>query len=672
MKLTRRLTLLTTILLGVSLLTQFLEFQEAQAAWNPAGETTVATYEVIPDEQRVLVTLSYNITNLDEETRSRRSYYYGWNASIPSEATNIRAYDSNRTLHFTENTEGSWTYLELQFNKELYYGQTYAFTIEYDLVITRNIAVFRAYGKGNGASTIKVILPRQYYDEVSFSSGDYFISETATRTTYIYAVEQEGWRFYTLVEAVRKSHAQPLTGTVKLQEREVEITVKFWDGEEDKAENILNLSIAALSVMEDVTGVAFPPAYQIVIEEVTREEIGGYAGANAGADGILISYTSTDSENVIVHELAHYWANQPPWKEPWMREGLAELYAYLTLVKLGKGSTAEKEIMEYRTSFYGENEDQFQLPLSLWRYTPVLTEENRPLTSFGYSKSFVFVFDLYSRYGAAVFQEANQVVYWANQLVDWFDYLHILETSTGQEMETTFAGWIVPETFGTAIDQWDTAGKAYWDTEETITARRGSLGITNVETELDKGRELIMNGNFTQALSQIQSTSRLFTEWQSAEKAFRETEETITARRGSLGITNVEVELDKGRELIMNGNFTQALSQIQSTSRLFTEWQSAEKAFSEAEDAIARAKSEGRTWRLGTTEPIMGESTTLLREGKLKESISQSRLARETADNTTTPLLGIITLLAPYLAGLAALLAVFFGGRLLLARIRES
>ena len=120
-----------------------------------------------------------------------------------------------------------------------------------------------------------------------------------------------------------------------------------------------------------------------------------------------------DSDDVLIHELAHYWATREPWKEPWMREGYAELYAYLTLVKLGEESTAEREIMEYRTSFYEENKDRFELVLSLWNIPGVLTEENRPLTSFGYSKSFVFVFDLYSRLGTALLQEANHVAYGA-------------------------------------------------------------------------------------------------------------------------------------------------------------------------------------------------------------------------------------------------------------------
>ena len=121
-----------------------------------------------------------------------------------------------------------------------------------------------------------------------------------------------------------------------------------------------------------------------------------------------------------------------------MREGYASLYAYLTLVKLGEESTAEKEIMEYRTSFYEENKDRFELVLSLWNSPDVLTEENRPLTSFGYSKSFVFVFDLYSRLGTALLHEANQVAYGADQSMDWFDYLHILETSSEEELGPIF------------------------------------------------------------------------------------------------------------------------------------------------------------------------------------------------------------------------------------------
>ena len=68
----------------------------------------------------------------------------------------------------------------------------------------------------------------------------------------------------------------------------------------------------------------------------------------------------------------------------------------------------------------------------------------------------------------------------------------------------------------------------------------------------------------------------------------------------------------------------------------------------------------------------MAQATTLLLEGKLKEIRSQSQLAREIADNTTTPLLGIAVLLAPYFADLVDLFGVFIVVRRLMTKARQG
>ncbi len=598
----RYFILLFLTLLVVSSFTQILGVRKVWADWNPAGETTVSIYEVIPAEGRVHVTLSYRLKNSDEKLRGTRNYYSKWTVSVPLEATDIQVYDNNKPVSFNTEIVDSRIHLKLQLNERLRYGMEYSFSVEYDLrTITKSVAVFRAYGKGGGASIVKVILPREYYDDVRLEPSNYTISETDTHTIYSYNVDHDGWRLSIQVGAARKTDYHSLSGAVKLREREVRITVKFWEGEEAKAQRILNLYIAELPILEDITAVAFPGPDHIVVQEVTREDIDGHGGRNMGKDGIVFSYETMESEWGPIHELAHYWAMQPYWKEAWMKEGYAELYTYLTLIKLDKETTAEEAIIRSTTE-YQDNKGQFEIPLSLWDTPEVLTEENKLETRFGYSKSFIFIFNLYDTYGEVILRKTNQEVYETSRGVDWFDYLYILENSTGEELGPIFADWVLPEDFGTAFNQ-----------------------------------------------------------WQSAEKSYREMDQAVTERKNTLGIGTVEAELEKGKELIMNGDFDQALSQIQSTAVLFQEWETAEKAVRDAEEAVAQAKAEGRTWRLTNIESTINQAKTLIEKGRLEESMVKSQLAQEKADKTPTPWLAIPTLLAPYFVGVSTLAYWVFG-----------
>lgn len=557
------------------------------AAWNPAGEKGEARFELIPHENKVHATLTYNLQNLDQDTIYDSSFYYARGVVLPRDARNIKVYDRGAPLTFTlEQSSGTWNLYSVNYNERLFYGVKYGFTVECDLPVETGVARFLAYGQ-TYAATVKILIPLGYSTELTEPS--YVLERTSTHQVYTYSLARDGRGFVTEVLVMRKTEYQSLSGSARLKNKNVTITVQYWEGERNKAEYILYWSSKALPVLEELTGIPFLQPYPIVVRESTLEDTGGAAGVNSGVRGIMIAAPYMEDDGVLLHELAHYWATKPPFSEDWMREGFAELYAYLTLKKLGKDNEAA-DVRDGRFRSYERYKDKFNLPLSQWVNAPGVND----FDLFGYAKSFVFAFNLYEVLGLTALQRFNGEAFVSSRPVDWVEFIRLLTKTTGQDQSYLFAGWVVPgvaQPFGTSYESWQKAEKAYRQAEELLSRSKGALGIGEVENALEQARSLLLQGKYSEVIAQTPSVTKLYESWQRAEKAYREAEQSISGSRGALGLAEVEKSLMLARSMLTQGQYDSVPVQVQAALKLFARWQEVEKAYRETEGTINVSRS---------------------------------------------------------------------------------
>ena len=355
-----------------------------------------ATYEILAEEEVVHVFKNITFTNYDAETRYWQGYYSNINQYIPENAINIHVYDNMGQLVFQKLDEQS-NYYAMEFNKDVWHGENYSFTIEYDIDIHKNIASFRIKEHGD-LSKIKVIIPQEY--EVYMNRDDYLLRDIPNAREYIFDHDQQELQSL-FVDAIKNKDVHTITGTSHLNKRDVEIKVNYYEGEEEWAKSILKTTIESLPIMEKISHMDYPVNYDITITQVTTVETNGYGGVNKGKDGIYLLHT--EEEGTLIHELAHYWTRAHDYEHAWTEEGCADLYTYLVLNQTHPDVAVSRKNAFFKT--YESMEQEYDLDLSEWSIPDSINQTNYEMINYGYKKSFVTLYKAYEREGIKAIQE---------------------------------------------------------------------------------------------------------------------------------------------------------------------------------------------------------------------------------------------------------------------------
>ena len=370
----------------------------ASANWDQNVIEVDATYELVPQDMSVHVSKEFTFSNYDSNTRFWRGYYSNLNYKLPGGIENIRIYDSDQEMKYCKpNTIND--YYTFEFNKNVWYEKSYEFTVEYEIPINKNTAVFRINENGNNTK-VTVSIPNEY--EVSIYRNDYTKTQQPEVTKYIFN-KGLNWDSTCFIDAVRPTKMQVINDTVHLTERDVKITIEFWDGEDEWANKMMRTAIESLPVLEDVTGSSYPMEYDITITQATSAGTLGYGGANNGMDGIILLHT--ENYETLIHELAHYWTRECNFESIWMDEGYANLYTYLVLEQTHPDdATARKELYfeQYETLKL-----TYDLSLSEWEVPDSFNSENANEVDYGYRKSFVVAYNKYENEGLESIQVSN-------------------------------------------------------------------------------------------------------------------------------------------------------------------------------------------------------------------------------------------------------------------------
>lgn len=313
-------------------------------------EATV-TYEVQPEQERVLVTADISVTN--ELPDRGTMYYYFTEVGIPvlAEAANTSARRvGGGVLQTSMASTGQpqWSMLTVRLSPALLYPETQRLQVSYVLPnlpprsdgwtrVSPAYASFPIFPVGDpGLASVRVVVPDDY-GKVEIGGGPMETSRSEDEVVYTASeiADPEAW------VAVLAARTDDL-----LEERTVSdggrtVVLRSWPGDDEWAGFVEGLVRDGIPVLEELIGRAWPVEGELEIIESATPHALGYGGwYDTRTDEIEVG-AQLDAQTVL-HELSHAWFNEDLGPEGWLIEGLAELYAYRTLDRL-QGDAPEPE-----------------------------------------------------------------------------------------------------------------------------------------------------------------------------------------------------------------------------------------------------------------------------------------------------------------------------------------
>lgn len=385
-----------------------------------------SNYELIPEEGLVKVSKEITFNNNNPDTKYWRGFYSSYNSYLPDGALNIEVFDDENSMAFSKSAEG---YYVFYFNNKVWYEESYTFQVVYEIEVNQNTAVFSLNEYGDNVE-VTLEVPDDF--ETQLSRDDYRVEDKLYSSVYIFEKGQN-WEKACTVNSVRASPRLTLKDTAHLTERDVDIEVRYWEGEEQWAQDIMQTSIESLELLEEKWGFAYPPEYNITITQANLTETGGYGGYNQGRNGIWLLYTS--NHGILVHELSHYWTRACNFDQLWMDEGYADLYTYIVLSEM-EPDAAESRRDRFLQK-YEDLHDEHDFPLSDWNTPQTLNSDNEEHVDYGYKKAFSLTYTLYETIGVEALQQAN-MEFVESTNINNADFLEIIESASS--VDTDFVG----------------------------------------------------------------------------------------------------------------------------------------------------------------------------------------------------------------------------------------
>ena|GEM_PF-1345783 len=416
------------ILILVLISLAFMPFVMAGSNSTTAKDNTITEinshYKVLPEKETVHVTKQIIFVNNNPGTSYWRGYYSNYNYYLPETAENISSYDDDESLSYYRDGEG---YYVFEFNRKVWYEESHTFYLEYDLEINRNTAVFHLSEYGDNTA-VSLEVPSDF--DTYLTREDYALEEKIYSNIYRFEKGQQ-WSGSCLVNSVRSTGYDILEDTVSLQEKDVAIRIRYWEGEEEWAREMMETTRTYLPIMEESWGVPYPASYDITITQANITETGGYGGYNEGSKGIWLLHTS--SNEILIHELAHYWTRACNFEQLWMDEGYADLYTYIVL-----NQTTPEEAEKRKDRFLEKYESlkaEYEVPLDKWSTPESLDSMSQKEVDFGYKKAFFTTYMLYEEIGPEAMRASNEEFIYSNTRVDEEMFITMMDSSSGAYQE---------------------------------------------------------------------------------------------------------------------------------------------------------------------------------------------------------------------------------------------
>lgn len=309
---------------------------------------TATTYEVLPDEGRVAVTVQIRATNRLKDTVTRRYFYDEAALAVLPGTSNFRLTSATGSPSVAPRSEdATGVVLRLRFGSRLAAGRSMDLTLTFDLAdpggapdrpvrITPSLIGFQAWAHGSEAtpgSSVEVRIPGGY--TVDIGRGP-----LAGPTTDV-----DGWRVYrsraletatTFVADIAADRAGGFLDarrSAAVGDSTAILVFRAWPDDPAWQARVDALFVPALAFLADAIGAPWPFADPLIIEEKLVRGSGGFAGTFDPATP-LVQVGHAAGPGVILHEAAHGWFNGRLVADRWIAEGFASYYAELTASEL--------------------------------------------------------------------------------------------------------------------------------------------------------------------------------------------------------------------------------------------------------------------------------------------------------------------------------------------------
>lgn len=412
-----------------------------------------ATYDVLPEEARVAVSVRLTATNHLRDTVARRFFFRTGLLTVPPGASAFAISGGSGTPKVAVRTRAAtYTTLRIDFGANLAAGRSTTLHLTFDLRdvggapdrplrISPSLVTFSAWAfatPDTPGAAVAVRLPTGYSVDIGRGPLTGPEPDTADREIWISGSLDEPLEFIADVAADRPADYVETSRTVDLVERPATILLRAWPDDPAWRDRIGTLVDEALPRLERDIGLPWPIDGSLAIHEALVRGTGGYAGLFDPAERrIEVAYAAPDI--VVLHELAHAWFNGRLVADRWVAEAFASYYADRVATELGLDT-------ELPLPAVIDPSDPAAIPLNEWGASgteAVATE------AYAYAASAELASAIAERAGPTALQEvwaaaAGQGADGAPAAAspDWRGLLDLLESTTGEDFTDLWAEWV--------------------------------------------------------------------------------------------------------------------------------------------------------------------------------------------------------------------------------------
>ncbi len=450
----------------------------AMVGWAPPGAraatpsltmVTTTTYNVLPEEHRVAVTVDITATSQLRDTATRRySIDRGYLAVLPSATNLLLTASSGKPSVSVSSRTATSTILLLKFGSQLGAGKSMALALTFDITdpggapdralrISPSLVKFTAWAFGTdgvAGSSVRVHFPADYV--ASIGRGPLSGPTTEADGHIVYASDRLSTPGTFVADVVADRPSVLLDGrrSTSAGTRTVILTVRSWPDDPDWRRQVTDLLARGLPALGAAIGVDWLMGPTLEVREtIARSEgaIGGAGGYGSGAfDPSLgrLDVPYTADPTAILHGAAHAWFNAALVADRWAAEGFAALYAE----RAGKAIGVDVRSPAMTAAALANG-----VPLNAWVVGDADDE-------FGYAASLQLARNIAARAGdealravwldAAGGAGAYQPIEVGGQAtatspergmgpLDWRSLLDLLEERSGQSFEALWRRWVM-------------------------------------------------------------------------------------------------------------------------------------------------------------------------------------------------------------------------------------
>lgn len=299
--------------------------------------STAATYEVVPDDKEVHVTVKVKFRNTTPNPPRRFSVFEVIDLAVHDGARQVRVADDRGRLSAQLDRRGGVNVVSVRPRQAVRYREITRFTLRYtlsdgaadDVRIRPSVVIFPAWSFGTVGS-VRVGVPGAYEVLVD---GNELTSVRAGESWRLDSGEiDDPTRWLSLITATLPSSYVTFSRAVPMAAGTVDLQVRAWSDDRAWGRRTRQLLAAALPLLEAEIGLQLEPAGPLVVVESLPGSGGELTEPTPSGTDIAVGFD--EPPFTLLHQLAHAWLTPALAEDRWMREGFASHAAAVVAAEL--------------------------------------------------------------------------------------------------------------------------------------------------------------------------------------------------------------------------------------------------------------------------------------------------------------------------------------------------